>query len=163
MVRWVIEDGAIGEALFFTGINFSGQRARVRFFPGGRMQGDEIDGTRVKSFGIIASYGLRVTLCTARGDVGWEDHTWRAVTLVEGSTFESMSGKPAIQVPDLDVMDAFDARRTDLELRRGYPEVDLPEQGEGWTFGYRGGLDLKCNVKTIRVENILKAKDDAEE
>ena len=159
MVRWVIDDGAIGEALFFTGINFSGQRARVRFFSGGRMQGDEVDGSRIKSFGIIANLGLQVTLCTARGDVGWEDHTWRAVTLVEGSTFESMSGKPAIQVPDLDVMDAFDARRTDLELRRGYPVVAQLQDGTGWTFGHRGGLDLKCHVKTIRVRNIHKSAE----
>jgi hypothetical protein len=158
VVRWVIEDGAIGEALFFTGLNFSGQRARVRFFPGGRMQGDEIDGARIKSFGIIASYGLRLTLCTARSDVGWEDHTWRSVTLLEGSTFESMSGKPAVQVPDLDVMDPFDARRTDLDLRRGYPDVASPELGEGWTFGHFSGMELKCNVKVIRVENVLREK-----
>lgn len=159
MVRWVIEDGALGEVLFFTGLNFSGQRSKVRFFPGGRRQGDEVDGERIKSFGIIAGYGLRVTLVTARGEVGWEDHTWRAVTLIEGSTFESQAGKPAIQVPDLDVMDAFDARRTDLDNRKGYPCVARPEDGEGWTFGNRGTSDLKCNIRTIRVENILKSSE----
>jgi hypothetical protein len=155
VVRWVIQDGALGEALFFTGLNFSGQRLRVRFFPGGRMQGDDIDGTDIKSFGIIGNYGMRVTLCTARSDIDWEEATWRSVTLLEGTTFESQSGKPAVQVPDLDVIDPFEARRTDLDNRKGYPFAKDQASGEGWTFGNATTSELKCNVRTIRVDNIF--------
>jgi len=151
-LRWVIDERALGEVLFFTGLNFSGQRAIVRFFPGGRRQGDDVDGARVKSFGIIAQPGLRVTLATASSDEDWEDLTWRAVTIVEGSTFTSQSGKPAVQIPDLDVMDAPDARRTDLEFQVGYPQVKRLVDGRGWTYGHRGTSDLKGNLRTIRVD-----------
>lgn len=152
--RWLIGDKCRGEVLFFTGLNFSGQRMVVRLLPGGRWQGDEVDGTRVKSFGIIGPYGLRVTLSSAASPLGWEKLTWRSVTLLEEHTFTSQAGKPAVQVPDLDVVDAFDARRTDESFRQGYPLVDRLADGDGWTFGGRGAGDLKCNVRTIRIDNL---------
>jgi len=154
VTRWVIGDKVRGEVLFFTGLNFSGQRTIIRLLPGNRWQGDPIDGKRIKSFGIIAPYGMRVTLATARSDLDWEALTWRSVTVLEDHTFTSQQGKPAVQIPDLDVMDAFDARRTDDSRRVGYPQVESLAEGEGWTYGYRGGSDLKCNVGTIRVDNI---------
>ena len=155
MVRWVIDERAKGEVLFFTGLNFSGQRSVVRFFPGGRRQGDEVDGSRVKSFGIIAPYGMRVVLATASGDEDWEQLTWRAVTVLQPTTFTSQAGKPAVQIPDLDVMDNFDARRTDSEVQGGYPHVSRLADGKGWTFGFRGTSDLKCNIRTIRVDQTI--------
>lgn len=160
MARWVIGDKVRGEVLFFTGLNFSGQRSVVRLLPGGRWQGDEVDGMRVKSFGIIAPHGMRVTLATAASDLDWEALTWRSVTVLEEHCFTSQQGKPAVQVPDLDFMDAFDARRTDDGYRMGYPQVTSLADGEGWTFGHRSGSDLKCNVRTIRVDNIFAPDPD---
>ena len=159
MARWVIGDKVRGEVLFFTGLNFSGQRTIIRLLPGNRWQGDPIDGKRIKSFGIIAPYGMRVTLSSAASDLDWEMLPWRAVTVLEEHTFTSQQGKPAVQIPDLDNMDAPDARRTDESYRVGYPQVATLADGEGWTFGNRGSTDLKCNVRTIRVDNIF-ANDD---
>lgn len=152
-VRWDIGLGVRAELHFFTGLNFSGQRSTALIFHDGRRQGDEVDGSRVKSCGIIAPFGTRLTLVTAAGEDTWEDMPWRAIVVLDGSTFPSQNGRPAVQVPDIDRMDPPTARRTDLELQVGFPLVQRLAEGTGWTYGRTlPNLPLKCNLRAIRLD-----------
>lgn len=154
-VRWDIGLGVRAELHFFTGLNFSGQRSSCLIFHDGRRQGDDVDGMRVKSCGIIAPYGTRLTLVTAASPETWQELPWRAIVVLDGTSFTSRSGKPAVQVPDLDTMDAPDANRTDLETHVGFPLVERLEQGAGWTFGRTlPNLPLKCNLRAIRLDRV---------
>jgi hypothetical protein len=141
-VRWDIEEGVLAEVRLFTGLNFSGERLHVPIMRG-RIQGGpyEIDGARIKSMGVIAPYGTRVVLVSAASPAGWQ-------------AFESLSGRPAIQVPDIDVMDAPDAVRTDPDFRSSYPHADDLGLGSGWTYGRTTVLPLKGSLRAIKVQRI---------
>ena len=153
-MRWDIEEGVLAEVRLFTGLNFSGERFHVNIMRG-RIQGGphEIDGERIKSMGVIAPFGTRVVLMAAASPTGWQALAWRAIDVIEGHTFESQSGRPAIQVPDIDVMDDPSAVRTDPDFQAGYPHAeDL--NADGWTYGRSTGLPLKGGLRAIRVERI---------
>ncbi len=154
-MRWDIEEGVLAEVRLFTGLNFSGERLHVPIMRG-RIQGGpyEIDGARIKSMGVIAPYGTRVVLVSAASPAGWQALAWRAIDVVEGHTFESLSGRPAIQVPDIDVMDAPDAVRTDPDFRSSYPHADDLGLGSGWTYGRTTVLPLKGSLRAIKVQRI---------
>ena len=94
-----------------------------------------IDGSRIKSYGIIAQPGTRITLATAASDEGWEDLPWRSVVVLDGTCFTSQKGNPAVQIPDCDAMDKWDATRTMAEGSVGYPEAPRLKDGTGWTYG----------------------------
>ncbi len=154
-VRWDIALGARAELHFFTGVNFSGMRSTALIFHDGRRQGDEVDGSRIKSYGIIAQHGTRITLATAAAYEGWEDMPWRSVVVLAGSCFTSQKGNPAVQVPDADVMDKWDATRTLPEGFVGFPEVARLGEGVGWTYGRsHPNLPLKGNVRVIRIDRV---------
>jgi hypothetical protein len=154
-VIWDIHPGVRAELHFFTGLSFSGQRSSCLIFHDQRRQGDDVDGSRVKSCGIIAHHGTRMTLLTSASATGWEDMAWRSIVVLPGTSFTSRSGKPAVQIPDLDSMDAFDANRTDLECQLGYPQVQKLAEGTGWTYGRSmPTLPLKCNIRVIRLDKV---------
>ena len=71
-MRWDIEDGVLAEVRLFTGLNFSGERFHVPIMRG-RIQGGpyRIDGSRIKSMGVIAPHGTRVVLMSAASPEGW--------------------------------------------------------------------------------------------
>lgn len=152
-MRWEIEGKVRAQIVGFTGVNFSGERMEIEIWPVGGLQGDEMDGARLKSIGIIAPIGTRIVLMTAASEEGWEELPWRAIQVLKGFTFEAMDGKRVgVQVPDLDRMDPPHVRRImDPDVHHGYPSVDRLEEGRGWTFGRSGGIELKCNIRAIRV------------
>ena len=83
-MRWDIGEKVRAHIVGFSGVNFSGERWEVDIWPHGGRQGDEIDGRRVKSIGIIAPYGTRMILMAARPrrrgstDPGDASRCWRA-------------------------------------------------------------------------------------
>lgn len=153
-MRWDVADKVRAHIVGFSGINFSGERWEVDIWPFGGRQGMEIDGSRLKSIGIIAPVGTRLILMTSGQADGWVDVPWRCVQILPGQTFEAMDGKRVgVQVPDLDRMDPPHVRRImDPDTASEYPHVERFEDGRGWTFGRVGRTELKCNVRSIRVE-----------
>jgi hypothetical protein len=158
-VRWRIDDRVRAELAFFTGLAFAGNRDSVRVFVGGRQQGPKIDGSRVKSCGIIAPIGTRVVLSASDRDEGWEEEPWRAVVLVAGSTFKMKDGRDVVQLPDLDLMDAPSAKRSDPDFTSGFPQAATLADGVGWTYGRADfHRPLKCNLKTVRLDLVTPAR-----
>lgn len=154
-MHWDIHGKIRAHIVGFSGVNFSGERWEVDIWPSG-VQGDEIDGSRLKSIGIIARYGIRMTLITAASADGWEELPWRAVTILKGHTFEALDGKRVgVQIPDLDRMDPPHVRRVmNPEASSTWPHADSLDDGSGWTFGRNGGIGLKCNIRRIRIERV---------
>jgi hypothetical protein len=166
-MRWEYEDKIHCELWFFSGINFGGEKRVVRIHPYGGLQGDDVEPSQIKSVGIIGQPGIRVTFMTSATGTDWENTPWRCVQVLEGQTTEIRDGRPAIQIPDLDLYTSFDAVRVDPEFEEGFPEVASFAEGAesgGWTFGRTGRSSLKTNIRSIRVERIPGgALDDAEE
>lgn len=154
-MHWHI-DGPVRALIHaFTGLNFSGMRVSVDIWPkGGKQIGDEIDGTRLKSIGVIAPVGTRVILCASASEEGWESSPWRAFEIREGHTFASQNGQPAVQLPDIDFVDPPGALRTDVDFQSSYPTVERPDERPSWTYGRVGHSGLKCNVRQIRVDRV---------
>jgi len=154
-LRWDIAPGTRAYIVGFTGINFSGQRIVVDIWPhGGRQAGEELEGARLKSIGLIAPIGTRMIVMTAATTDNWEALPWRCIEIVEGKTFDSVQfpGFVGAQVPDLDFVDSPSALRTDPDFQVTYPHVERLEDGVGWTFGRVGRMPLKTNIRSIRVE-----------
>jgi hypothetical protein len=152
-MQWQIVGKIRAHIVGFSGLNFSGERWEVDIWPVGGQQGAEIDGRRLKSVGIIAPPGVRMVLMTSTGEDTWESQPWRCVQVIPGFTFDARDGKRVgVQVPDLDRMDPPHALYLDPDIERGFPQVERFEDGEGWTFGRKGHLDLKTNIRAIRVE-----------
>lgn len=154
-VTFTTDPKARAEIHFFTGVNFSGNRDVVRIFVGGRVQGPAIDGSRVKSVGMSGPLGTRLVLCRSELDEGWEEYPWRAIVLASGTTFRMSHGNPAVQVPDLDKVDRWDAQRTDPDGIEGLPSASRLSEGRGWTFGRLSFKDvLKGNVHRVRLDTV---------
>ncbi len=167
-MRWEYEDKIHCELWFFSGINFGGEKRVVRFHPYGGLQGEiDIEPSQIKSVGVIGQPGLRVTFMTSGTGTDWENVPWRCVQMLEGQTTEIKDGRPAVQIPDLDLYTAFDAVRVDPEFEEGFPEVESFEAGTekgGWTFGRSGRSPLKTRIRSVRVERIPGGpQDDGEE
>ena len=155
-MRWDVVGKLRAHIVGFSGVNFSGERWEVDIFPSGAQPDEEFDGSRLKSIGIIAPYGVRMTLITASSTEGWEELPWRSVTVLKGFTFDAMDGRRVgVQIPDLDRMDPPHHRRVQDPFNVvAYPHAETLADGSGWTFGRSGGIGLKCNVKRILVERI---------
>jgi hypothetical protein len=154
-LKFHIDDRVRCELHFFTGLGFSGVRETVRVFVGGRKQGKDPDGSRVKSMGIVAPIGTRLVICASDADEGWENQPWRAVVLRKGNVFRSKSGGDAVQIPDLDQVDRWDAVRPDPDSMMGLQMANALSEGSDWTFGRQDfSRPLKCNVRQIRLDLI---------
>jgi len=153
-LRWEFEDKIRCEFWFFSGINFAGQKTVVTIHPYGGLQGDEVKASDIKSVGVLAEPGVRVTFMTSATGSGWEKMPWRCVQVIEGRTNTLTDGRTAVQIPDLDTYAEPDAPRSDPEFEMGFPEVERFEDGKDWTFGRTGRLPLKLNIRSIRVERI---------
>lgn len=151
---WIIGKGVTAELHFFTGISFGGIRSSVRVFHDCRKQGDIVEADRIKCFGIIAQHGTRAVITTSVAD-NWEAMPWRAVVVQAGTCFTSKAGHPAVQVPDIDVLDKWDANRTNVELFTSFPAVERLADGTGWTYGRANpAYPLKGHVRAIRLDRV---------
>jgi hypothetical protein len=140
------------EIVGFTGINFSGQRMTVEIWPSGSVQG-ELDGERMKSIGIIAPVGTRITLRTSTSEEGWLRYPWRSVEVREGCTFEARDGKRVgVQVPDLDHKDDPFAIRSNPLLAAGFQQVSSLDERPDWTYGLRGQGTFRGKVRVIEID-----------
>lgn len=149
-MRWEVPPKLRFDIVAFAGLNLSGERHVVEFHTMGGRQGDLETGD-LKSLAIIGPIGLRVILKTSEDPENWIKHSWRCVKLMKGHTFDTKEGRTCVRVPDLDFLDAFDARRTDPDLQGGFEgatTLDAP----GWTFGHQGKLPLKCQIRSIQVD-----------
>ena len=151
-IYWDIEPRCKIEIWGFTGINFSGQRSIVHVSARGQVFGDVLEGHRLKSIGIIAYPGIQVTLASSADPYIWEDFGFRTFRVVEGNTHTMKDGRPALQIPDIDVFDPPTAVRSDPEMAMGYEQVERLADGTTWSFGRTTTLPLKCRVRQVRIE-----------
>jgi hypothetical protein len=149
-MKWEIAKNCRADIVGYSGVNYSGERFEARIFPSGR-QGDELPGDKIRSMAIVAPIGTRVILRTSLQS-DWQEHTWRAIRLVEGQTFTTNDGRPAVRIPDLDALNSPDAWRLNPDVEESYPLVKKLEDGKGWTFGHVAKEELKRGVIMIMVD-----------
>ncbi len=149
-IQWQVQHGVRCDLVTYGAVNLAGKRSQVRVFPGGGRQGD-VASEHLQSLVIRAPAGTRVVLVGEPGPY-WQRGPWRCLRVLESVAMApSRPGAlPGLRVPDLDLLDAVDAKRTGTQLQASYPFVDTFEAGSGWTFGRGGGL--KGAVRLVRVE-----------
>lgn len=147
-VKWVIGQHVRADLIGYSGIHVTGGQFIAQLFPSGHRKGT-IEGDRLRSIVIGAPFGIRITLCASEDERRWQDSAWRCIRLVEGTTYFTSDGTPAVRVPDLEWLDGFDQKKS--SQLQSYPHADLLAEGKDWTFG-RGGV-LQNRVRMIRVEH----------
>lgn len=148
-VKWVIGPGVRADILGYAGVDITGAQFIAQIYASGFRRGT-LEGDRLKSIVIGAPYGTRITLCATTDEVNWEDAPWRTIRLVEGQTYHTGEGVPAVRVPDIDWLDAFDSRRSNTSNQQSYPLAKRIVDGTTWTFG--SGASLHNRVRMIRVD-----------
>lgn len=151
-MRWDIVGKHRVEMFGFTGINLCGKRDHVQIFPSGP-KGD-INGLRLQSIALVAPLGTRIILMTAASAENWQEMPWRAFEFRKGHCFKTEEGRWGIRVPDLDELNKPNAERTDPDFIESFDHVERLEDGTGWTYGKRGAMQLKNNIRGIRVERL---------
>lgn len=149
-MRWEVNTKIPFDIVAFAGLNLSGERRVIEFHTVGGRKGD-LAPEDIKSFAIVGPVGLRVVLMTNDDPEAWVKSTWRCVKVTKAESFLTKEGRPCVRVPDLDFLDAFDARRTDPDLQCSFEEATGLD-AEGWTFGHAGRVPLKGNVKAIKID-----------
>ena len=150
-MKWEVAPKLRFDLVAFAGLNLSGERRVVEFHAMGGRQGD-LAPEDLKSCAIVGPVGLRVVFKTSDDPEDWQRHTWRCFRLLAGKTFQTKEGRPCVRVPDLDLLTAFDARRTDPDFEEGFEEVATLDGSKEWTFGHTGKLPLKGHVRAIQVD-----------
>lgn len=151
-MEWHIAPRVRCDLVFFAGLNLSGERRVVEVHPVGGRQGD-VRGEDIKSLVILGPIGTRVVFATDPTD-DWESGSWRAVRLSSGRTYTTKDGMTGVRIPDLDWLDAYDARRNDPDLEAGFEQVTRLADGTEWTFGHSGTRMLKGNIRSIRIDKV---------
>ena len=143
----------------YKAINLSGKRTILRVFPTGSTKG-KIAVEDLKSMIIRAPYGMRLILCTVSAD-NWEDHPYRCITMIKGSSIPSNepNSLPGVRIADLDYQDQPDCKRLSETLLQSYSLAENFADGSGWSFGRVGTTKLKSNVKMIIFERIAEGED----
>jgi hypothetical protein len=149
-MRWIVDEGIRCDLVFYAAPNLTGKRATLRVFPAGNKQGTDVAPENLRSMVIRAPIGTRFILCRSTGP-NWEEVAWRCVELQEGNVVPParVGGLPGVRLPDLDLLDAYDAKHTSRELQSTYPHADTLEDATGWTYGRVG--ELKGRVNAIRI------------
>lgn len=139
-VLWRVAPGIRADLVAYGAPNFSGKRQAVQLFPTGSRKGQFKD-TSIRSLVVRAPIGTRVVLAASSSD-SWSIASWRCIRMLEGQVVpsEQRNGLPGVRIPQLDVLDPFDAKRTDREVESGVPKVDELADGVGWTFGHGGSI-----------------------
>ncbi|MFZ5482253.1 MAG: hypothetical protein ACOZNI_36165 [Myxococcota bacterium] len=148
-MNWEIAPRTRVDIVAFAGINLSGERSVVEIHPVGGRQGD-VSTDYLKSVAIVGPVGTRVTFMTYDDPDTWHQQPWRTVKIMAGKAFSTKEGRPCVRVPDLDWLDAFDARRTDAELQCSFEEAPGLDGSKEWTYG-RPGV-LKGRIKLIKID-----------
>ncbi len=151
-MRWDIAPKIRCDIFAFSGINFSGTRKHVQIFPVGGQQGDSLDGFDIQSIAIAGPQGTRVTLMTTGVETGWEEKPWRCFRITKEKSYKSEGGLPAVRAPDLDTLDAFNARRSDPDFEASPDAAENIDAGTSWTFGRFSGDPIKGNVRAIKID-----------
>ncbi|MCB9743966.1 MAG: hypothetical protein H6741_28185 [Alphaproteobacteria bacterium] len=151
-MKWDLVGNVRCDIYAYTAPNLCGNRQHVAIFPSG-VKG-EFDGERIASCIISAPVGTQVTFYTATSEVGRATMPWRAFRILQGQTVKTKEGRPAVRVLDLDLMNAPTDHRLPEDFAVSYPHVDSADEGEGWTFGNRGNLEIKNRVRCIRIEKL---------
>lgn len=147
-MEWQIAENMRCDMAGYTKPGFAGTRHVVQIFPSGR-QGQLPD--NLSSLILVGPIGTRLVLVTSRLGA-FNEAPWRCIQLVKGHAFKSKDGRPAVRVPDLDLLDPPDAHRSDPDFEQSFDIVDGLEDGQGWTFGRPG--PIKERVVLIRVERM---------
>ncbi len=149
-VTWKVGPGVRADIVTYGGRNLNGKRQQAQFFPTGAQRGT-IDGSQVSSMVIRALHGTRIVLAASDGS-DWQSAAWRCIRMLPGHTMGSAqkTGLPGVRIPDLDLLDEPDAKRTDTGLEASYAYVERVKDGTGWTFGRGGGL--KNRIQMVRIE-----------
>ncbi len=149
-MQWHIEKGIRCDLLAYAAINLAGKKTAIRIFPGANVRGN-VATADLKSMVIRASCGIRLVLISEPGP-DWQSHPWRCVRVLEHRSVPSAhkNGLPGVRIPDLDLLDEPDAKRTETDRHVSYSNVASFEDGTEWTFGRVG--ELKGKVAMIRVE-----------
>ncbi len=148
---WYVGPRVKCDMVSYGGVSMTGPRYVVYIFPTGSRKGT-FRTHELKSMAIVAPVGTRIILATDPSRDGWQQHPWRCIRMVEGSMFTNDKGQKGVRIPDLDWLDPFDAKKTNLELQTGFPQVARLEDGTGYTFGRTGGVELKDHIRAIWVE-----------
>lgn len=150
-MEWIVAPRMRAWIVGFTGINFSGNRMEVDLWPSGFQKGD-IDGSRLKSVGIMAPVNTRLVLRASTGD-DWMRYPWRAIEIREGHTFTARDGRRVgAQIPDLDVLDEPGALRTHPDFAQGFHQAATLDERPAWTYGRTTATPLKERVRCIMVD-----------
>jgi len=150
-IEWEIGEKVRCDVIAYKAVNLEGKRSEMRLFPTGSRQG-RVQIEDLQSMGFRTRFGTRVILITHPGE-DWEEHPWRCIRMLKGSALPVGKNRmPGIRIPDLDLLDRWDARKTNAEFQSSYDFVKRLEDGTGWTFGRGGGQGIKGQVRLIRVE-----------
>lgn len=152
-MHWDVAPKLRFDLVAFAGLNLSGERRVIEWHAVGGRHGD-LEGADLKSCAIVGPIGLRVVFMTSDDPEDWTRHSWRCVRLLAGHTFQTKEGRPCVRIPDLDQLNAFDARRTDPDFEESFEEAAGLDASTAWTFGHAGKLSLKTHVKAIKVDLI---------
>lgn len=163
-MRWEHPDSIRVDIHCFSGINYSGTRKIVRFVAKGGRQGPEIGPEDIRSVAIAGPFRTRVTFIGTELEEGWEKtHSWRAVEIREGKTFTTKEGQIAVQIPDIDWLNAPNARRSDPDFEESPPWSEGLEDRPDWTYGAAHSGSLKGAVHAIRVERLPREEGDPDD
>jgi len=151
-MRWVLAPMVRADIAAFSGVNLGGARALANVHPLGGRQGQDIDGNALHSVVVVGPVGTRVVFSAAPSDDDWESRPWRAIVITGKNGFLTAEGKHAVRVPDIELFDKPDARRTDPDFEQDFPQVATLAEGTGWTYGRAGRL--RNAIAAIRIDKV---------
>lgn len=153
-MEWTIAPKLRADLVCFAGVNLSGERRIIDVHPVGGRQGRDLGPEDLKSLVVLGPVGTRVVVKTWVGD-GWEEHPWRAFVVTAKHHYRTKEGETGVRVPDLDWLDAPDARRTDPDMQESFAFAETLAAGQAtgnWTFGRPG--TLKSRIKSISFDKV---------
>lgn len=153
-MEWSLAPRLRMDLVCFSGLNLSGERRIVDIHAVGGRQGADVASEDLKSMVVLGAVGTRVVLKASASD-DWEQYPWRAVVVTAKHHYRTKEGEVGVRVPDLEWLDAPDARRTDPDMQESYPHAETLAEGAAsgaWTYGRSG--PLKGRVKAIAIDKV---------
>lgn len=153
-MEWSLAPRMRVDLVCFSGLNLSGERRIVDVHAVGGRQGADVAPEDLKSLVLLGEVGTRVVLKTSAAE-DWESYPWRAVVITRGHHYRTKEGEVGVRIPDLEWLDAPDARRTDPDMQESFPHADTLAEGSAsgeWTYGRSGSL--KGRIKAIAIDRV---------